>query len=162
MKKDSSICFRASRDLHNALVAISKQERRSLSSTINIILADYLKQRPATTGATREKRQYPREAISVPAVIDQPDVAQPGIVTIADVSLGGLRITIPRKQENRPAIDAEGARFHAVFNLPSSHFQIRLACESRYAIDTTDSICVGAVFVDGNFQSYRTLQAYLI
>ncbi len=162
MKKDSSICFRASRELHHALIAISRQERRSLSSTINIILADYLKERPATNDAVREKRQYPREALSVPAVIDQPDVAQPGIVTIADVSLGGLKISIPRTQENRPAIDAEGARFHAVFHLPSSHFQIRLACESRYALDMADRTCVGAVFVDGNFQSYRTLQSFLV
>ncbi len=162
MKKESSICFRASRDLHDALISISKQERRSLSSTINIILADYLKGRQSETTAPSEKRQYQRETLSVPAVIDQAEGSQPGIVTIADVSLGGLKVFIPRELSNRPTIDTEGARFNAVFNLPSNNAQIRLACESRYALDTPENICVGAVFVDGNFQSYRALQAYLV
>ncbi|MBP9011504.1 MAG: hypothetical protein KBG13_09305, partial [Syntrophaceae bacterium] len=61
MKKDSSICFRASKDLRDALEAISAEDRRSLSSTISNILSDYLKKRKLVTSMEQsEKRQYPR------------------------------------------------------------------------------------------------------
>ncbi|NLN37968.1 MAG: hypothetical protein GX155_00050, partial [Smithella sp.] len=45
MIKDSSICFRASKEMRASLLQISKEDRRSLSSTIANILSDYLKKR---------------------------------------------------------------------------------------------------------------------
>ncbi len=47
MKKDSLICFRASKDLHESLAQVAKEDRRSLSSTIEMALNNYLKERRA-------------------------------------------------------------------------------------------------------------------
>ncbi|HOC45045.1 MAG: hypothetical protein M0P30_07505 [Syntrophorhabdaceae bacterium] len=43
MKKDAVICFRLSEELKRALEQIAKVERRSLSSTIENILYDHVK-----------------------------------------------------------------------------------------------------------------------
>jgi len=163
MKKESSICFRASKELHNSLLQISREDRRSLSSTIAIILSDYLNKRKVSTYETKqEKRQYPREVLSVPAVIKQPDTQQEGIVDITEISLGGLKIMLPKDLEDRLRIDGQGSKFEVVFNLPSSNKPIRLSCESKSFIDSKDSLHIGASFVDTDIQNYKALQAYLM
>lgn len=163
MIKDSSICFRASKEMRASLLQISKEDRRSLSSTIANILSDYLKKRKGASATDKsEKRQYPREALSVPAVINQPETSQMGIAAITEISLGGLKILLPRELEERLAIEAQGSRFEVVFNLPSNNKPIRLSCESRNVADIEDDFQVGATFVDADFENYKSLQAYLI
>ena len=164
MRKDSSICFRASKELHDGLLQVSKEDRRSLSSTIAIILVDYLNKRKvsATSDGKNEKRQYPREVLSVPAVINRPDTDKVGIAAITEISLGGVKILLPKELEERLLIDGQGSKFEVVFNLPSNNKPIRLACESRCIIDSIDSVQVGASFVDADFQNYKALQAYLM
>jgi hypothetical protein len=163
MKKDSSICFRASKELHDSLLQISREDRRSLSSTIGIILSDYLNKRKVSTKDTKaEKRQYPREVLSVPAVINRPDTEQVGIAAITEISLGGLKVLLPKDLEDRLTIDGQGSKFEVVFNLPSNNRPIRLSCESRCVVDSKDSVHIGASFVDADFQNYKALQAYLM
>jgi hypothetical protein len=163
MRKDSSICFRASKELHNQLLQVSMEDRRSLSSTIGIILSDYLNKRKASTdGIQEEKRKYPRETLSLPAMINQPDTRQIGAAAITEICLGGLKILLPREPEQRLAIEGTGSKFEVVFNLPSSNMPIRLSCESRCVVDSEDSVHIGASFVDADFQNYKALQAYLI
>ena len=163
MKKDSSICFRASKELHESLLQISKEDRRSLSSTIAIILSDYLNKRKISTYETKqEKRQYPREVLSVPAVIMQPDAQQEGIADITEISLGGLKIMLPKDMKDPLRIDGQGSKFEVVFNLPANNKPIRLSCESRSVIDSKDSVQIGASFVNADFQNYKALQAYLM
>ncbi len=79
MKKDSLICFRASKDLHESLAQVAKEDQRSLSTTIEMALTNYLKERRAFKGVEKEKRQYPRKNLSVPAVINQQERGQMGI-----------------------------------------------------------------------------------
>jgi replicative DNA helicase len=70
MRKESLICFRTSKDLHESLAYIAKKSRRSLSSIIEMALTSYAKERKAFQGIANDKRQYPRRALSVPVVIN--------------------------------------------------------------------------------------------
>jgi len=162
MKKDSLICFRASKDLHESLDQVAKEDRRSLSSTIEIALTNYLKERKAFRGVEREKRQYPRKTLSVPAVINQQEQGQMGIGSITEISLGGVKVLIPKEFKHQILIDSQGSRFDIVFNLPAENKPIRLSCESARVVDSDDSIHVGAYFVDADFKSYKALQTYLM
>ena len=162
MKKDSLICFRASKDLHESLDQVAKEDRRSLSSTIEIALTNYLKERKAFRGVEKEKRQYPRKALSVPAVINQQEQGQMGIGSITEISLGGAKVLIPKEFKHQILIDSQGSRFEIVFNLPAGNKPIRLSCESARVVDSDDSIHVGAYFVDADFKSYKALQTYLM
>src|SRR5659263_155071 len=94
MNKDSVICFRTSKDLHESLAQVAKEDRRSLSSTIEIAMTNYLNERKAFPGVEKEKRQYPRKTLSVPAVIDQQGLGQMAVGTITDISLGGVKVLI--------------------------------------------------------------------
>ena len=162
MKKDSLICFRASRDLHESLAKVAKEDHRSLSSTIEIVLISYLKERKAFHGVVKEKRQYPRKALSIPAMINKPDPGQIEAGAITEISLCGVRILIPKDFKHEIAIDSKGSRFEIVFTLPAKTMPIKLTCESTRVVDSPDSIHVGASFVDADFKSYRALQTYLM
>jgi hypothetical protein len=162
MTKESLMSFRVSKDLHESLSQVAKEDRRSLSSTIEIALTNYLKERNAFQGAEAEKRQYPRRALSVPAVINQQETGKMGIGAITDISLGGVRVSISRDFKQQILIDSQGSRFEIVFNLPSKNKPIRLSCESKRVVDAEDSIDVGAAFIDAEFKSYKTLQTYLM
>ena len=162
MKKDSLINFRASKDLRESLAQVAKDDHRSLSSTIEMALTDYLKERKAFRGVEKEKRQYPRKALSVPAVINQQEPEQMGIGAITEISLGGVKVLIPKDFNYQIPIDSQGSRFEIVFNLPAENKPIRLSCESIRVVDVEDSIHVGAFFVDADFKSYKALQTYLM
>ncbi len=163
MKKESSICFRASKELHDSLLQISREDRRSLSSTIAIILSDYLNKRMASTVENKhEKRQYPRKALFAPAVVNQPDNGQERIAAITEISLGGLKIMLPKDMEDRLKIDGLGSKFKVSFNLPSNNKSICLSCESQNVVNSKDSVHIGASFVDADFQNYKELQTYLM
>ena len=162
MKKDSLICFRASKDLHESLDQVAKGDRRSLSSTIEMALTNFLKERKAFRGVEKEKRQYPRKTLSVPAVINQQEQGHMGIGSITEISLGGVKVLIPKEFKRQILIDSQGSRFEIVFNLPAENKPIRLSCESTRVVDAEDSIHVGAFFVDADFKSYKALQTYLM
>ena len=162
MKKDSLICFRAIKDLHESLARVAKEDRRSLSSTIEMALNNYLKERRAFLGIEKEKRQYPRKTLSVSAVINQPEPGQIGIGGITDISLGGVKVLIPKDFKQQILIDSQNSRFEIIFNLHAENKPIRLSCESNRVIDAEDSINVGAFFVDADFKSYKALQTYLM
>jgi hypothetical protein len=162
LKKDSLICFRASKDLHEALSKVAKENRRSLSSMVEIALNKYLKEIKADRDVTKEKRQYPRKAVSVPAVINQQDQGCMGIGFITELSLGGIRVLIPKDFKYKISIDEQGSKFEIVFNLPTETKPLTLSCESKSMVDSEEGIHVGASFFDADFQNYKALQTYLM
>jgi hypothetical protein len=162
MTKNGHISFRASKDLHESLAQVAKEDGRSLSSTIEMALTNYLKQRKAFRGVEKEKRQYPRKVLAVPAVINQQAPGQTGIGAITEISLGGVKVLIPKDFKHQTLIDTQGSRFEIVFILPTENRPIKLSCESKRVVNTEDSVHVGAVFVDADFKSYKTLQTYLM
>jgi hypothetical protein len=162
MTKNGHISFRASKDLHESLAQVAKEDGRSLSSTIEMALTNYLKQRRAFRGVEKEKRQYPRKVLAVPAVINQQAPVQTGIGAITEISLGGVKVLIPKDFKHQTLIDTQGSRFEIVFILPTENRPIRFSCESKRVVNAEDSVHVGAVFVDADFKSYKTLQTYLM
>jgi len=163
MKKDSIICFRVSRDLHESLLKVSQEEKRSLSSIIEIVLTKFLKERKMFKGTNKERRQHPRKAILAPALIKKYGPGETKLDTgaITDISLGGARITIPKDAKCDISTDLQTSKFEIVITLPNENRPIRLTCMSSRIVDSEESIHVGASFIDADFYSYKALQTYL-
>jgi hypothetical protein len=162
MKKDSLICFRASTDLHKSLVQVAKENQRSVSAMIEMVLTNHLRERKSFPADKKEQRQYPRKTISVPTIINQIDNGQIGMGSISEISLTGVRILIPKDFQNNIQINTHGSKFEIVFNLPTVNKPIKLSCESKRISDAEDCVHVGAAFIDAGFQNYKTLQTYLM
>ncbi|OPY73591.1 MAG: PilZ domain protein [Syntrophorhabdus sp. PtaU1.Bin050] len=160
MKKDLTICFRTSDDLRTSLEKIAADERRSLSSIIETILYDFLKQKKALQSLKKERRRYPRKPVSFPTFVykngSEEQALQPG--TIVDISLGGVRILIPYDAK----ID-EAAGIGTLFTLPNEKIPLKIQCAINRVIPAEENIKeVGASFIDSDFASYQKLQNYLI
>jgi hypothetical protein len=162
MAEGSVICFRVSKELHESLAQAAKEERRSLSSTIEKILTNYIKEKKVFQRAENERRKYRRRALTVPAVIHQREREQIGIGSITDISMGGAKVLILKDSKHQILIDSKGSRFEVVFNLPAENRPIRMSCESMSVADAEDSIHVGASFLGTDLKSYKTLQTYLM
>jgi hypothetical protein len=153
--RDTGICFRTSEDLRKALEKISVMDRRTLSSVVENILYDYIKQREPKAVA-EEKRRYPRIKISAPALVSGLNGAvHAGVVN--DISLGGINLSVPTSfpHDMRP-----NSKISVVFTLRMSEKPLTMQCSLRH-IRLDDQKSIGASLIDTDFHSYRILQDYL-
>jgi hypothetical protein len=164
MDKDSLVCFRVRRELRESLVKITLEERSSLSQLIDIVLTNYMAVREMSNEINHERRNHPRKTILVPALIKQygSGKIKLEIGAITDISLGGVRIAIPRDAKCEISANSHSSKFEIVFTLPNDNRPICLPCESRRVVDYEESIHVGASFPNASLNNYKELQTYLM
>jgi PilZ domain-containing protein len=162
--KNSTICFRTSEDLRNALEKISKEERRSVSSTIKTILYKYVEGRNELKYVKKDRRNYPRKIVGAPALIKEfgskDKTSQSGIVL--DISLKGFQISIPNDHQFELREDIEGSRISVVFTLPDSKKPINVLCAPKWINPSDSETKIGAFLVDTDYASNQALQNYLL
>jgi hypothetical protein len=115
-------------------------------------------------GKDKERRHNSRKTILAPTLIKKYDLAGTTLCTgaITNISLGGVRITIPKDVKCEISLDPQTSKFEIVFTLPNEKGLIRFACESCRVVDSEESIHVGAAFIDADLQSYKVLQTFLM
>jgi hypothetical protein len=164
MIRTITICFRTSEDLRSALERISKEERRSVSSTIENILFKHLADRRDYQRAQEDKRRYPRKMVTVPALVREigsdDKTLQAGIVL--DLSLGGLQISLPDNYRYDVREDKETSRISIIFTLPDSKRPLTMQCVPNRVYPSDSETRIGAYFIDTDFASHQALQNYLV
>ena len=164
MKKEITIGFRTGREIRNALEAIAKEKRLSVSAVIESILYDRMKELKALAGLSQDQRKYTRKQVSLPAfIVDaKTDTRHFQTGKVLDLSLGGMRLSIPQGLNFEISPDNGSDRFHIVFTLPEATRPINVTCQSKCIHEEGNSVHIGAAFVDSDFSSYQTLQQYLM
>jgi len=164
MRKDVTICFRTSKEVRDSIEKIRQKTKRSISSVIEDIIGCYLRENKAIECGDKEQRRFNRKEVSIPVVIRDPAeearMLQAGI--ILDISLGGLRISLPEDFVGKAAVASQGNEFEAIFTLPNEKRPISIKCKAKRTVSTDNVKQMGASFVDSDFSSYKTLQSYLI
>jgi hypothetical protein len=161
MSKGVTICFRTNEWLRSGLEAIAREEKRSLSQVIELILEDYLKEH-ADLSAQEERRRFTRKPTTIPAFVkgsDSPNTELHGAV-ILDISLGGLRISLPKDFIAEISDKSRGSQFETSFVLPDGDRPIRVVCQSKRVVPVNGNVYIGATFVDSELVTYQQLQKY--
>jgi hypothetical protein len=164
MKKDITTCFRTSEVLRGALEAVARGDRRSLSSSIELILTDYLKKnRDFPEQGPPEKRRCERRRVVIPAHVKTGAIHAPrhGAV-ILDMSLGGMCLFVSRECVSQIHEAGEESQFEASFLLPESYRGVRFICRIERVVPSAGNDYMGASFVNAEFSDYQQLQQYLI
>lgn len=164
MRKDITICFRTGKEIRTALETITRKTKRSMSSVIEDIISSYLQNNRALQTSEKEKRQFPRKEVNIPVVVRDPD-AEAGPLragNILNISLGGLRISLPKDSADEISNSGQEGEFEAIFTLPNEKRPISFKCRPHRIVANTSPNQLGASFVDADFSSYRTLQSYLM
>jgi hypothetical protein len=164
MKKEITICFRTNEELRSALETVARDDRRSLSSAIELILTDYLKKnREFPDRDQQERRRYPRKHLAIPAYVRtcDSDTTQHGAV-ILDLSLGGMCVSVPKECVSKIYEGGEKSQFETSFVLPSGNKPVKVVCKPERVVPSNGNVYVGASFVDADFVNYQHLQQYLV
>ena len=153
MARDVGICFRTTDEVKQALEAIAVVERRTLSSFIENVLCDHIKERAQLKDSGQERRRYFRKSVLLPALVYRhgPD-GPPGMAgTVVDLSLVGLKIYIPHNCDI-----GENDEFDAIFTIPSEKAPVTIKCVAR-RIEECDGNAreVGADFVNAPLSDYQ-------
>ena len=162
IKKEITICFRTTDELRNALEGVARQDRRSLSSVIELILTDYVG-KSQVLPHQRERRRNPRKVVSLRAhVKGGPKGKWEHEATVLDLSLSGLRLSLPK--ECMPDVyGAPGAsQFETSFAVAEDGRALKFVCMPQRVVPVNGSAHVGARFVDSEFADYQELQQYLV
>jgi hypothetical protein len=164
MKKDITICFRTDKTIRTSIETIAAAERQTISAVIETILYNYLKGKKALNSLEHEKRKYTRKQVSLPAFIMDASLQAKEFKTgkVLDISLGGIRLSIPRGMNMSVCTDDEAIELHIIFTLPEATQPINVKCKPHRVSECGPDIHVGAAIVDSDFQSYQTLQKHLI
>lgn len=164
MKKEITICFRTNEELRSALETVARDDRRSLSSAIELILTDYLKKnREFSDRDQQERRRYPRKHMAIPAYVRTSDLdtTQHGAV-ILDLSLGGMCVSVPKECVSKIYEGGEKSQFETSFVLPADSKPVKVVCKPERVVPANGNVYVGASFVDADFVNYQHLQQYLV
>ena len=158
------ICFRTSEELRDAIEVIAKEERRSVSSTIEKILYKHLEERKTYKPIQQEKRRYPRKMITAPALIREfgSENTSPKVGIVVDISLNGLQISVPDTYQYDIQEDRETSQISIVFALPDYARPITMQCLPKRLDPSGSEIRIGESLVDTDFASYQALQNYLV
>jgi hypothetical protein len=131
---------------------------------IEIALMRFLKENNALKDIESERRKYPRKNMAVPAFINhyESGKAKLNAASLLDISLEGIKISIPGDAKIDVNNDPHSSKFQIIFTLPNDNSPISLDCEPRTVSDRKDSIFIGASIIDVDFDSYKKLQSYLM
>ncbi len=164
MTKNITICFRTSDNLRKTLERVSKQERRSVSSMIENILHDYLRNERSALQIPDEKRRYRRKTVGAPALISglTPNDNGPSAGMVVDLSLGGLQLSVANTFKPEITEDKENAPISVVFTLPESKKPLTVRCVPHHINHAENETNIGASFCDCDFTSYQAIQSCLI
>ncbi|PKN70768.1 MAG: hypothetical protein CVU54_03795 [Deltaproteobacteria bacterium HGW-Deltaproteobacteria-12] len=165
MSKDVTICFRTSAEIRNSLQKVADAERQTMSAVIDNMLYQYLSVKKVLQNIEKERRQYIRRPVSLPAlVMDKNDEENKALQTgkVLDISLGGLLISIPRGYKLDVAEDSETNECDIIFTLPEALQPITMKCKTQRKFESEKDVQIGAEFVDSDFHSYQTLQKHLM
>lgn len=160
VNKDVTICFRTSAKVQTALKSEAERDQVSVSGLINSLLNDFL-----NTKSSSEKRRHGRKSANIPVIINGETVSGKVLLTgvIQDVSLGGVRIAIPKHEQATMVIEADIKDFEIVFRLPDGSTRpVSMVCKPSRVSAVGEELMVGAAFQDGDLQSYFEIQNFVM
>ncbi len=153
----------------------SNEPQRSISPEITVelekssdaaISAKNQNQNPevhkATAIAGQERRHFKRKQVRLLASIDKFPLKSGKVerVTILDISLGGIRFSIPKVAELEIIPNRELAAFTICFTLPNNLLPIIVKCDPKRVAEIAEEVQIGAAFIDTDFPFQKALQHY--
>jgi len=164
MKKDSTICFQTSSEIKSFLEKIAEKESQSISSVVESIIYDYLKNDKAVEGIFQNRRRFERKTVSIPVYIGDIRWQRRDFVagTILDISLGGIKMSIPKGTNVEIQNISETDNLSIIFRVPDSHWPIKVKISPQRIFESAEEVQLGAALINPDFHAYSALQKYLI
>jgi CheY-like chemotaxis protein len=160
IKEEPSPLFKPDRRGSQEMTGDEKES--PLAAITDIAHYHNLKNGQVILKADQERRQFKRKQFRLPVSIATVPLStrESATGTILDISIGGIRFSIPKGNELEIATDHEAAEFSLNFTLPGNLLPISVKCRPK-RVEIGDEVHIGAAFVDTDFPIHQTLQRYL-
>jgi hypothetical protein len=118
---------------------------------------------PEEEAFSLDRRGFKRVTANFPACIGdaRSKTGDFAIGTIHDISMGGVRLSVPRGTNLISRSGCEAVEFSISFSLPNNPWPIGVKCLSKRVVDLGDEIQIGAAFVVTDIRSHHALQQYM-
>ncbi len=147
------------------LAEIGKHNGLGLSALLSEILLSYLEENDPRWVSSEDRRGFTRKKVMIPAMIFEKSatelVGRYHSATILDISLGGVRLSLPLERDGKTEIIKKGNEFEIIFSMNGNNETMYFNCNLSRMQKTEHSIQVGAVFSETNPQSHECLQKCL-
>lgn len=161
-EKDRTICFQTTSYVLRAVEEIAQEENRSVSETVEEIVFRHLQGKKALNHNVNRRRSE-RKQVAFPSYIGDPRWQRRDFVAgmVTDISLGGVRVSIPAGTRVKIESCGEEAQFSVIFTPPDGLWPIHLKCRPRWVAETGEAVQIGGSLINPDLNAYRVLQKYL-
>lgn len=153
-----------SKRVFDAVCAMAERRHVSADMFAEEILKGYVTGHEEAYGS--DKRHFGRKRVIMPAMVfDRAEDADAGryvATTIADISLGGTRLSIPLEKGASMQFVQTDESFEILFSLPGSSGLASFKCKTRRVDRQGQSIQVGVCFEGTDEQSHDLLKKYMM
>jgi hypothetical protein len=111
-----------------------------------------------------EERRYPRSKVAFPALVHEFGLNDKTVHAgmVLDLSLGGLKMSIPDGYRYKQREDMKTSGVSIVFAMPGSDRPLDMLCVPRHMYLSGGVTIMGVSFMETDFTGLQTLQNYLV
>jgi hypothetical protein len=121
-----------------------------------------VKDNHAVTGIDPDRRSSERRKVSLPAFIGDAhsDTRIFEMGTVLDISLGGIRFSVPNETTIALRTDGDTDELSVIFTLPSNHWRTNVICRPQRILESANNIQVGASVLNPDYFYTKALHVY--
>jgi hypothetical protein len=158
------ICFRLEPEAYEKLKHIADEDETSIEALVKNISNAYIERRTQQK-AGAEKREFIRNQTNLPVVIQlmfEPGEAHYRTGTIKDISMGGVRISLPKQEQPNMEVFDRCNRLEILFRLPGEEYTVTFTCRPSRMNMLEDTVQFGASFTEADLRSQQMLHKYVM
>jgi hypothetical protein len=121
-----------------------------------------VKDNNAIRGIDQDRRTSERRKVALPAFIGDAhsDTRDFGTGTVLDISLGGIRFSVPKATTVELRTDGDKNEFSVIFTLPNNHWRTNVICRPQRIFESANNVQIGASVLNPDYFYTKSLHQY--
>ena len=167
MHKTQRFCFDASEEMMGEIEAGARGLGMEPEEFVILSIRSFVEGRMVggEPSANGEKRTFKRKEVDLPAVIQifsRDNQVRFSSGVILDLSLGGIKLSIPRSIEHTIKDNVDGVVIEVMFKLEDTEAPAIFKCKPRRLERGGEDVRIGAEFIDGAFTCQQELYRFIM
>ena len=163
MEKDTTICFQTSFHVNKLLEDIAAERKTTVSSVVDDIVRSHFKESKESDKPEHDRRRFERKVVDLSAYLGNSNWQRREFeaITILDISIGGVKFSIPKGTKLEIKTGCEIDKFIIIFRLPNYSWPISIEISPQRIFETEHEIQIGAALLNPDYCAYTALQSFL-
>ncbi len=121
-----------------------------------------VKDNNAIKGIDQDRRKSERRKVALPAFIGDAHSDARNFETgiVLDVSLGGIRFSVPKGTTIELRTDGDTNALSVIFTLPNNHWRTNVICRPQRIFESANKVQIGASVLNPDYFYAKSLHTY--